>query len=181
MGTTRKTSMRERKEALVEDLVAMIRRYKVITLADLKGIRGRQLQAIRKSLRGRAEIRVAKNTLVARAIAKVGPEGNGMSKISDHLTGSNALILTDMNPFELYFFLEKNRVPAPAKTGDTVPDEITVPSGNTGFPPGPILSKFGKLKIPTRIEEGSIWIIKDTVVASQGDTVSADMAEIWPA
>jgi len=53
-----------------------------------------------------------------------------------------------------------------------------VPAGNTNLAPGPVLSLFSKLKIPTNIKEGSIWVAKDTVVAKKGDMISADLAEL---
>ena len=58
------------------------------------------------------------------------------------------------------------------------PKDIVVSEGNTGLAPGPVLSKFSKLKVPTRIVEGSIWIAKDTVVAKQGEVISKDVVEL---
>jgi len=53
-----------------------------------------------------------------------------------------------------------------------------VSAGNTGLQPGPILSKFGAAKIPTKIQDGSVWIAKDTVAAKKGDAISADTADL---
>ncbi|MFZ8856685.1 MAG: 50S ribosomal protein L10, partial [Candidatus Caldarchaeales archaeon] len=46
------------------------------------------------------------------------------------------------------------------------------------IPPGPILSEFGKLRIPTRIEGGTIWIARETVVAKKGDEISPALASL---
>lgn len=171
-----KHSKREKKRKVVEELKGYLRTYKVFALADLVGLRTRELQAIRRKLYGKAVIKVAKNTLMRRAIEEV--FGKEAEKIVPYLTGQNAFLFADMNPFELYEFLEENKVESEAKPGDVAPDDIYVPEGNTGMPPGPILSKFGKLKIPTRIEEGSIFIVKDTLVAKKGEVISTDLAEI---
>jgi len=58
------------------------------------------------------------------------------------------------------------------------PIDIIVPAGNTGLTPGPILSKFSKLKVPTKIEEGSVWIAKDTIVAKQGTEITKEIVEL---
>jgi large subunit ribosomal protein L10 len=41
-----------------------------------------------------------------------------------------------------------------------------------------VISEFGEVKVPTRIEGGSIWVSKDTVVARKGDPISAKMASV---
>jgi large subunit ribosomal protein L10 len=74
--------------------------------------------------------------------------------------------------------LEKSKVESFAKAGDKALKELTVPAGNTGISPGPMISKFGGLGIKTRIEAGNIWVIADTVVAEKGDTITADMADL---
>ena len=161
----------------VEELAKLIKEYKVFGIAMLEGLPSATLQQIRKVLRGKALIRVAKNRLFERALIKAGYE-EYIDKVKPYLTGSNAFIFTNMNPFELYMTLEKYKIPAPAKPGDIAPREIVVPAGNTGIPPGPILSTFGNLKIPTKIQDGMIWIAKDTVVAKPGDVISPELASI---
>ncbi len=162
----------------VERIQQRLLKYHIIAVADLRGIGTKQLQIIRKQLAGRAEIKISKNTLLRRAVAEAKGKNKGIGSLEEHLVGPNVIIFTDMNPFELSLFLDKNRVPAPARPGDIATDTISVSAGNTGFPPGPILSKFGKAKIPTRIEEGAVWIAKDTDVAEPGDAIGPELAEI---
>ncbi len=81
-----------------------------------------------------------------------------------------------MNPFKLYLSLEKSKVNLPARAGDTATDEIIVPAGNTGIPPGPVLSEFKEANVSTRIESGSIYVSKDSVVARPGDVISPKLA-----
>lgn len=160
----------------VEYLKELISKYKVIGIADLTGLPSAQLQQIRKKLRGKAVLRVSKNTLMKIALTQSNLKS--IDEFIKYLHGSNIFIFTNMNPFELYMILEKYKMTAPAKPGDKAPKEIVIPAGNTGIPPGPILSIFGKLRIPTKIQEGTIWVTKDTVVAKPGDEISADLASI---
>jgi len=83
-----------------------------------------------------------------------------------------------MNPYALILFLNKNKVRVPAKAGDIATSDIIIPGGNTGLQPGPVISEFGEVKVTTRIEGGSIWVARDTVVAEKGDTISPKLASL---
>jgi len=175
-GRARRIPEWKRKE--VEYLVDLLKKYKVIAIADLTKLPSAQLQEIRKALRTRVYMRVSKNTLMAKAIDRVVNHRKGIEKLKEYLKGSNIFLFTDMNPFELYMLLEKYKIPAYAKPGDIAEKEIVIPAGNTGIPPGPIFSVFGKLKIPTKVQEGTIWVAKDTVVAKPGDRISPELASL---
>ncbi len=162
----------------VEFLAGLLKKYSVVAIADLTKLPTAQLQQIRKALRNKVFMRVSKNTLMRIAIDKIVHEKPGLEKLKEFLEGSNIFLFTNINPFELYMLLEKYKIPTYAKPGDIVDREVVIPSGNTGIPPGPILSTFGKLKIPTKIQEGTIWITKDTVVAKPGDKISPELASI---
>jgi large subunit ribosomal protein L10 len=94
------------------------------------------------------------------------------------LSGPNLFLFSEADPFELTILLDKSKVRVPAKVGDVATGEIVVPAGNTGLPPGPIISEFSEAKIPTKIESGSIWVMKDTVAARKGDVISAKVASV---
>jgi large subunit ribosomal protein L10 len=53
-----------------------------------------------------------------------------------------------------------------------------IPAGNTGLPPGPVISEFGEIRVKTKIEGGSIWVAQDSIVASKGDQITAKMASV---
>ena len=122
-------------------------------------------------------IRVSKNTLFRLALKEAGMN-DALEKLNDYLSGSNAFIFTNINPFQLFMILEKYKMPVPAKPGDIADKEIVVPAGNTGITPGPILSTFGKLKIPTKVQDGTIWVTRDVVVAKPGDKISPELASL---
>lgn len=166
------------KKEIFGDLIKLLEKYSVVAVADLQKVRSSQIQEIRKKLRGKAELIVAKNTILKKASESiVGKKGN-IDKFAGELTGSKVLIFTQMNPFELIIFLNKNKVRVPAKGGDVATSEITVPAGNTGLQPGPVISEFNEAKVQTRIESGSIFVAKDTVVARRGDVISNKTASL---
>jgi large subunit ribosomal protein L10 len=64
---------REKKEALVARYVEKLRRSQAVLLSEYRGLTVKELEALRRELRGcDSEITVAKNTLIARALAEVG-------------------------------------------------------------------------------------------------------------
>jgi large subunit ribosomal protein L10 len=166
-----------KKEAL-EKMKGVMKMHDVVAAADLRGVRSTQIQEIRKTLRDKATMLVTKNTIFRKASQELEPERKNISKFAESIRGPLVLLFTDMNPFQLILFLNKNKVKVPAKGGDIATSSITIPAGNTGLPPGPIISEFGEVKIPTKIESGSIWVAKDTLVARKGDTIPTKLASV---
>lgn len=167
----------EQKIREVEEIKQLIKQYNVIGVASLQKVRGAQLQELKKKLRGQVYMRVVKNTLMRRAIAEC-KEKPELEKLLEHLTGSNIYLFTNMNPFRLALLLEKNKVKTTAKAGDIAAFDVIVPAGNTGQPPGPIISQLNAVGLPTRIEAGSVWISRDTLVAKKGEVISQRLANV---
>jgi large subunit ribosomal protein L10 len=94
------------------------------------------------------------------------------------LTGSTIYLFTNLNPFKLVILLQKSKVITTAKAGDIAAFDVVVPAGNTGQPPGPIISQLGAVGLKTRIESGSVYISKDTLVAREGETISERLAPV---
>lgn len=158
----------------IEDLVGQ---YKSVGVASLQKVRAAQLQELKKKLENSAYLRVTKNTLVRRAIDEC-KDKLGIEKLKDLLTGSNVFLFTNLNPFKLVLLLEKSRVKTTAKAGDKAVEDVIIPAGNTGLPPGPIISQLGSVGLPTRIEAGSVWISRDTFLAKKGDVIDARLASV---
>jgi len=175
METTKLAVQEKQKEA--EQLATLVKDYKAFGVANLTKVRAAQLQEIKKKLRGNVYMRVVKNTIVRRAIKDTNDK-TGIEKIEPHLTGSNVLMLTNLNPFKLALLLEQSKVRIAAKTGDIAAVDVVVPAGNTGMAPGPIISQLGAVGLATRIESGSVWINKDTTVAKKGDVVNERLASV---
>jgi len=152
--------------------------HRVIAVADLAKVRSSQVLEMRRKLRGRVKMLVTKNALLRKAAESLEEKKKNIAAFTNSLSGPNLLLLTDIDPFELTILLGKSKVRVAAKAGETATGEIVVPAGNTGLPPGPIISEFNEAKIPTKIESGSIWVVRDTVVAKRGDVISAKVASV---
>jgi large subunit ribosomal protein L10 len=102
----------------------------------------------------------------------------GLENLSEQLEGQCALIFTNINPFKLNLIFAQNKVFLPAKGGDIATKEIVVPAGNTGIAPGPVLSEFKTANVSTKIDQGTIWVSKDTLVAKPADVISTQLASL---
>ena len=166
----------EWKKEEVNELKGLIESAEVVGIVNLLNIPARQLQEMRKTLAGKATIRLSKINLMKLALEDCDNEKANITELSDFMEGQPALVCTDMNPFRLYKILEDSKTSAPAKAGATAPDDIVVPAGDTGFPPGPFLGELQQVGIPAKIDKGKIVVQKDTVVVEAGEEVSKSVA-----
>jgi large subunit ribosomal protein L10 len=74
--------------------------------------------------------------------------------------------------------LERGKVKTTAKSGDIAAMDVVIPAGNTGQPPGPIISQLNSVGLPTRIESGSVWVSKDTLVVRKGEVINERLAAV---
>src|SRR5437773_6510367 len=176
MSTTRRVAA-WKKEAITQ-LEVLLEKYPVIAAADLTKVRSSQIHELRKRLRDRVAMVVTKNNLLRKSVELSESSNGRVGEFVKDLQGSNILLFTDVNPYSLIILLEKSKVRVPAKAGDIATGEIMVPAGNTGLPPGPVISEFGEIKVQTRIEGGSIWVARDSVVARRGDLITPKMASV---
>lgn len=168
----------EEKVRIINELKELFSKYETVFVIDLHETSNRVLQEYRFWLRRRgARVIKAKNTLVLIALRQL--MGSVSEDIEKLFTGENLLVFTNENPFELAKWIWGTGVRREAMPGDVAPFDLVAPAGNTNMGPGPIMSKFGKLKIPIKVQDGKIWIVKDTVVAKRGgDKINEDAAEI---
>ena len=164
-----------KKEEVIE-LKGIIDEYDVVGIVDLLNIPAKQLQEMRKNLKGKAVIRMSKKNLIDLALEDCNASKNNIVDLSGHMDGQVAIIATEMNPFKLYKILEDSKTSAPAKPGAIANDDIVVPAGDTGFEPGPFLGELQQVGIPAKIDKGKIVVQKDTVVVEAGEEVSKDVA-----
>jgi large subunit ribosomal protein L10 len=175
---TQEKTIPEWKLEEVRTLRKLVDDHKVVVMADLYKVRTQQIQELARKLGDQVKFRVSKNNLVKLALKESSKNKTNLDKLSDSIQGSSVFLFTDMNPFKLSLLLEKNKVKTTAKAGDIAQSDVSVPSGNTGLAPGPIIGEFTEVGLPTKIETGSVWISKDTVVAKKGQPISAKLSSV---
>jgi large subunit ribosomal protein L10 len=167
----------KKKRMMYEELQELPKKYDVIALSKMTKVRATQLMMIRKKLRDDIKIRIIKNKVAQRAFEKV-KDIPGLDSLSKELEGQCGLIFTQISPFKLNLIFDQNKVFLAAKGGDIASKEISIPAGNTGITPGPVLSEFKEANVPTKIDQGSIWISRDTTIARQGEVISQKLASL---
>jgi len=167
----------EEKVGEVDEITKLINQHKIVGIASLQKVRAPQLQAFKKNLAGTVLMRVIKNKLMKMAIENCKGKPD-LKKLEEHLEGSNVYLFTDLNPFNLALTLERGKVKTTAKSGDIAAFDVVVPSGSTGQPPGPIISQLNAAGLPTRIESGSVWVSRDTLVVRKGEVIDERLASV---
>ena len=171
-----RTTYPKKKTQMYQTLQELPKKYKVMALVRMEKVRATQLLPLRKKLQGKVEIVSIKDKVAQRAIEKLDMEGIG--KMKEMLTGQCLFMFTNMSPFELNIFLSKNKILLSARGGDIASIDVIVQPKNTGIAPGPMLTEFKENKIPTKIDQGTIWILKETTPVKKGDAISAKLAAL---
>ena len=167
----------KKKRLMYDGLQQLVKQYNVIALSKITKVRATQLMMVRKKFRDSIRILIIKNKVAQRALEKVN-DVVGLANLSKVLEGQCALVFNDMSPFKLNLLLSQNKVFLPAKAGDIATKDIIIASGNTGIAPGPVLSEFKESNVPTKIEQGNIWVTRDTIAAKSGTVISQKLASL---
>ncbi len=162
----------------VEVLKTLLKQHKTIMLVKIDKVTSSAMHRMRADLRGTAVLRMAKNSNMSRAMQELETEVPGLSGLAEHLKGPTAFLCTDGNAFKIASMLAKNKLPAPAKAGSIATADVIIEPINTGIPPGPAIAELQSLGLRTRIEQGTIKIMEQTVVCHTGERVSRTLSAV---
>ena len=171
-----RTKYPKRKTQLYQQLQEMPKKYDVIALVRMEKVRSSQLLPLRKKFKGEVEIMSIKDKVAKKALETL--DIPGIKNIIEDLTGQCLFMFTNMSPFKLNVLLGKNKILLLARAGDIASKDIVIPAKNTGVAPGPILTDFKEAGVPTKIDQGTIWITKDTTPVAKGGIISPKLATL---
>jgi large subunit ribosomal protein L10 len=163
------------KEKEVQELKQLLDKYSVIGIASLKSFPANLFAGVRKLLAGKAVIKVTKTRIFLKALNASKLKNSGLK---DYSKNSVAVIFTELNPFELFSLLKKNKGNTSAKVGVIALEDIIVPAGDTGLPPGPALSDLKAAGLKVKLAGASIEITEDKIVCKKGEAVSEPVASV---
>ncbi len=169
-----RTTYPKKKVQMYQQLQELPKKYNVLALVRMEKVRGSQLLPLRKKLQGEVEIVSIKDKVAKLAFAAAGI--TGIDKLSEKVTGQCVFMFTNMSPFKLNVLLGKNKVMLFARGGDVASMDVVIPPKNTGIAPGPMLTDFKENNIPTKIDQGTIWIMKETIPVKKGEPISEKLA-----
>ena len=171
-----RTKYPQKKVQMYQQIQELPKKYNVIALVRMEKVRSSQLLPLRKKFKGEVEIVSIKDKVAQKAL--VGVKIPAIEKMADKLVGQCVLMFTNMSPFKLNILLGKNKIMMAARGGDIASKEVIIKAGNTGITPGPILTDFKEAGITTKIDQGTVWITKDSTTAKKGDIISAKLATL---
>lgn len=163
----------ENKLKSVAELENLIKKNKTFMICSIKGLPGKQYQAIKKKIRDYAKVKVIKKSLVLRAIDSSGIE---IKKLKEHVVEDSALLFSDIDAFELSGILSQNKTPVNARVGQIANENIEIEPGPTDLVPGPVISELGALGLKIAIEDGKINIREKKVIVKKGEKINESAA-----
>ena len=170
------TETHKAKAETVKKLAEKIKNSKTLMIVSIKNLPSKQFQNIKKSLRGKAVVRVAKKNIMLRAIKEFGKES--ILPLEKQIQENFAFVISDIEGFELAGILSKEKTSSSAKAGQIAPEDIEVKAGPTSLVPGPAISELGALGIQISIEEGKISIKAPKVIIKKDDKINEGAASI---
>jgi large subunit ribosomal protein L10 len=171
-----RTKYPQRKMQMYQQLQELPNKYKVIALVRMEKVRSSQLLPLRKKFKGQVEIVSIKDKVAQKSLSTLNIPG--IDKLVTNLVGQCILMFTNMSPIKLNILLGKNKIMMAARGGDKASIDVVIKAGNTGITPGPILTDFKEAGVATKIDQGTVWITKDSVAAKKGDVISAKLATL---
>lgn len=177
----KKTEKREKpipeaKKKLVQNIVEKMLKNKTILIASTKGLPASQFQSIKKKLRGKAEIVIARKSMTERAIDATKKES--LQKLKECLQADIVLIFSGIDSFSLASELIDNQSPTKARVGDIAPEDITIEPGPTDLMPGPAISELGSVGIKVSVEGGKLAIKQATTIVKKGEIINEKVASV---
>jgi len=165
---------KEEKIKAIEELRKMIDDYPTIGIIDMNKLPSRQLQEIRKRVRGDTVVKVTEKIIIDFAIKQSKKEN--IQELEKIIPKQPAMLFTRQGAFRFYSVIDSLKSKTFAKENDIAPDDIAVSAGPTSLLAGPAISELTKAGIPAGVEEGKIAVKKDVVVAKKGGKISKELA-----
>jgi len=158
-------------------LVSLLEEYPKCFIVGADNVGSKQMQEIRIALRGKAVVLMGKNTMMRKAIRGHLDKNPDLERLLSHIKQNVGFVFTNEELVDIRDLLLANKVKAPARAGAIAPLDVIVPAQNTGMGPEKT-SFFQALSIPTKITKGTIEIIQDVPLISEGNKVGMSEATL---
>jgi len=175
MAGKKETHVSEVKKKKVKELAEDMKR-KTVMIVSVKNLPSAQFQDIKKKLRKKAKIQVAKKSLVDFALDHCGIKE--LHGLVPYVNDGSAILFSDADAFEISGILSDEKSPSKAKAGQIAPFDIEVKAGPTELLPGPDISALSAVGLIPKVENGKIAIQKDKVIAKEGSVITESLASI---
>jgi len=174
-------SKKQKKDEYFVKLTSLLNKYNKIMLVTCDNIGSTHMQRIRRSLRGKAELLMGKNTMMRKAIRmaieKNEENSNNWELLLPHVAYNVGFIFTNADLADIRTLVAASKVPAPAKVGGVAPNSVTIPKGMTTLEPTKT-AFLQALNIASKITRNQIEILNDVHLIKEGDKVGSSEAAL---
>lgn len=171
-----KAHVSQKKKDTVTKIVKLLQEFPIVGVLNLENLPASQGQTIRARLRKDVTFAIARKTLLIRAIEQAKSSKPGVEKLLEKFGTMPALMFTKENPFKLFKMIKQSKSPAYAKPGQKAPYDLSIKAGPTPFTPGPVISELASIGIKTKVDQGKLTVVADTIVCHEGAVISDKVA-----
>jgi large subunit ribosomal protein L10 len=173
---TRTKDIPSSKIALVAALAKRMKTAQTILVAGTRKLPSSQFHAIKKELRGKADIKVARKSALLKALSVAARPG--LDALAPHIQADTVLFFSATDTFALSGLLGDNQSPTKAKAGDIAPEDIQVEPGPTDLVPGPAISELSGVGLKVAVEGGKLAIKQSHVIVKAGQVIKENVASV---
>ncbi len=165
--------LKKEKIEFVKKARAELKHYKTIGVMPIEAIPDRLVQRIRNSVKPESRFLIARKNLIFKIL-----EGNEhLKKLEPYVTGNVALILSNVDPVELYNKVSANPMKLGAKPNQISPEDINIAAGETSIAPGQAVTDLKTAGIDVKIDKGKVVISKSKVLVAKGMKITTPIAK----
>ncbi len=164
------------KKKQVSVLAELMKESRTILVASTHSLPSSQFNEIKKKLRGKADLRVAKKSIIIKAIEST--EKGALQNLKNYITADTVIFFSGLDAFDLSALLSENYGPAKAKPMDIAPEDISIDPGLTDLLPGPAISELSSVGLKVVVESGKLAIKQGAVIVKKGVPIKENVAAV---
>jgi len=161
-----------RKNAYIARLEECLDNYKNLLIIGVDFVGSNQMQKLRQSLRGRAQMLMGKNTIIRKVLREKMVANPKLESLLPLIKGNIGFVFCNEDLAGIRKEVINEKIPASAKTGVVAPKDVFIPAGPTALDPGQT-TFFQALNIGTKITKGCIEILTKVQLCTTGVKVSS--------
>jgi len=178
--TKTKPKTRSDKDNLIQNIRDAVEAYQHVYTFRVDNPRTTILQQIREERRGDSRMFMGNNKIMSIAVGRdvdtsIKPN---LHKITQFLCGLCGLLFTNLSPRQMKDYLESIGAQVYARSGQVAAQALSIPAGPLTQFPHSMFEHLSKLGLPVRLDKGVIVLLNETTICDEGDTLSAEAAQL---
>ena len=167
------------KEKLMNSIREAITEYRHAIVFSISNARSTQLKDLRQTLPD-TRFFMGKNRIMNLALGQdeESEARDGLHLVSKHITRGAGLLLTNHDAEEIINTLQAFEAPNFARSGFAATSQFELPEGILEDQPFSMETQLRKLGLPTKLDNGKVYLEQDTVVCKKGQILTPEQCKI---